>query len=130
MFIIRLLDCAFLFFSNYPCRLALSELHSDLPCEESIFSSEHPFAEENFRFSRGLMASEAFDMLFQRHNNESPSQLPSSNSYQSWTPGASVGRIGIFNQIVTPMDLFLLIHRKQNLLRRARILVIVYIYLN
>ncbi|CAI7650837.1 unnamed protein product [Penicillium glandicola] len=64
MSMISLLDCGFFFFQNYPCRLTHTEIKYDLPCDESLFISEHPFAEPNFRFSRGLTISEAFENLF------------------------------------------------------------------
>ncbi|KAJ5502614.1 transcriptional regulator family: Fungal Specific TF [Penicillium fimorum] len=83
--IISLLDCAFFFFQNYPCRLTYTEMECDLPCEESVFSSEHPFAEPNFCFSRGLVLSEAFENLF----DEAPESHPMS---------------------LTALDMFILIH--------------------
>ncbi|KAK9439710.1 hypothetical protein VB005_07869 [Metarhizium brunneum] len=71
---IRLLDCAFLFFSNYPCKLAFSELEHDLPCENAVFNAKHPFAEENFRFRRGSTTAEAFEELFREQSNPPPAQ--------------------------------------------------------
>ncbi|OQE41749.1 hypothetical protein PENCOP_c004G04807 [Penicillium coprophilum] len=73
--IISLLDCAFFFFQNYPCRLTHTEMECDLPCEESLFCSEHPFAEPNFSFSRGLMVSEAFENLFHEAPESTPMKL-------------------------------------------------------
>lgn len=58
------IDCAFTFFQNFPCRLALAELACDLPCEESIFESQHPFSEPNFLPSRQLTVNDAFEQLF------------------------------------------------------------------
>ncbi|CAI7666410.1 unnamed protein product [Penicillium crustosum] len=73
--IISLLDGAFLFFQNFPCRLTHTEMQCDLPCDESLFSSEHPFAEPNFRFSRGLRVSEAFKNLFDEAPESNPMDL-------------------------------------------------------
>jgi hypothetical protein len=72
---ISLLDCAFFFFQNYPCRLAHTEMECDLPCDESLFVSEHPFAEPNFRFQRDLRLSEAFRNLFDEAPESSPMDL-------------------------------------------------------
>lgn len=83
--IISLLDCAFFFFQNFPCRLTHTEMECDLPCDESLFFSEHPFAEPNFRFSRGLKVSEAFKNLFD--------ETPESNLMD-----------------LTALDMFILIH--------------------
>lgn len=83
--VISLLDCAFYFYQNYPCRLTQLEMNCDLPCEESIFLSEHPFAEPNFRFSRGLTVSEAFGKLL-----DAPQSPP---------------------MCLTIFDMFILIHR-------------------
>ncbi|KGO75953.1 Zinc finger, C2H2 [Penicillium italicum] len=72
---ISLLDCAFLFFQNFPCRLTHTEMDFDLPCDESLFFSDHPFAEPNFRFSRGLRVSEAFEHLFDEAAESNPMDL-------------------------------------------------------
>ncbi|QQK44441.1 Fungal transcriptional regulatory protein, N-terminal [Penicillium digitatum] len=72
---ISLLDCAFLFFQNYPCRLTYTEMECDLPCEEWLFFSEHPFAEPNFRFSRGIRVSEAFEHMFDEAPESNPIDL-------------------------------------------------------
>ncbi|OQD85170.1 hypothetical protein PENSOL_c105G02686 [Penicillium solitum] len=73
--IISLLDGAFFFFQNFPCRLTHTEMQCDLPCDESLFFSEHPFAEPNFRFSRGLKVSEAFKNLFDETPVSNPMDL-------------------------------------------------------
>jgi hypothetical protein len=73
--IISLLDCAFYFYQNYPRRLTLTEMECDLPCAESLFCSDHPFAEPNFRFSRGLQLSEAFENLFKETPESPPMDL-------------------------------------------------------
>jgi hypothetical protein len=59
-----LLDCAFAFFSNFPCRLSVTEMKFDLVCEESFFASSHPFSEPMFKPSRHLTTYEAFKSLF------------------------------------------------------------------
>lgn len=61
---ISLIDSAYLFFQNYPCRLAHCEIDFDLPCEESIFNAANPFSEPEFRVSRGFTFSQAFQSLF------------------------------------------------------------------
>lgn len=72
---ILLLDCAFFFFQNYPCRLSHTEMECDLPCDESLFVSEHPFVEPNFRFQREFRLSEAFRNLFEEAPESSPMDL-------------------------------------------------------
>ncbi|KAJ5335501.1 transcriptional regulator family: Fungal Specific TF [Penicillium brevicompactum] len=59
--VIVLIDSAFNFFQNYPCRLTQLELRCDLPCDETLFSSQHPFSEPNFRFARELTMTKAFE---------------------------------------------------------------------
>ncbi|KAL1983961.1 hypothetical protein VTN96DRAFT_9735 [Rasamsonia emersonii] len=90
--IILLLDCAFSFYQNYPCRLTPSEMECDLPCENAFFNSEHPFAQPNFRFSRETTVYDAFQFLFA----EDQPINQSSN-------GAS-------NVKFTVLDMFILIH--------------------
>lgn len=94
MSIISLLDCAFSFYSNYPCRLTHTEMECDFPCQEAVFDSQHPFVEPNFRFSRGISVSEAFENLFGSPANEDGSQA------------------GVPDRIVdmTVLDMFILIH--------------------
>jgi hypothetical protein len=100
---IRSLDCAFLFYSNYPCRLALSELNVDLPCESSVFNSEHPFAEENFQFSRSGDLASVFEELFSE-------QTPDTQGEEK--PDDSRSRVrSETRKTQTVMDLFLSIHR-------------------
>jgi hypothetical protein len=59
-----LLDCAFSFFKNFPCRLTLAEMKFDLPCDESLFAAHHPFLQPNFQCSRHVTVLEAFRSLF------------------------------------------------------------------
>lgn len=101
MAMIALIDSAFSFFQNYPCRLTHVEMDCDLPCEEIIFNSVHPFSEPNFRFSRNLTVSEAFQSLFE----ECPEDLPN-------PPIISFPQNDIGNPLgFTVFDMFLLIHR-------------------
>ncbi|EAW08803.1 FTFMHR domain-containing protein, partial [Aspergillus clavatus NRRL 1] len=74
MNIISLLDCAFSFYSNYPCRLSHTEMACDFPCQESVFDSHHPFVEPSFQFARDIPISEAFEYLFDNSASEDPSQ--------------------------------------------------------
>ncbi|KAF7114789.1 hypothetical protein CNMCM5793_000328 [Aspergillus hiratsukae] len=94
MSIISLLDCAFSFYSNYPCRLTHTEMECDFPCQEAVFDSQHPFVEPNFRFSRDVSVSEAFENLFDSPANEDGSQA------------------GVPDHIadMTVLDMFILIH--------------------
>ncbi|KAF2152399.1 hypothetical protein K461DRAFT_146169 [Myriangium duriaei CBS 260.36] len=62
--IIHSIDCAFLFFHNYPCKLSFAEMECDLPCDELLFSSQNPFSEPNFTFSRNITLRRSFEMLF------------------------------------------------------------------
>jgi hypothetical protein len=93
--VISLLDCAFFFYQNYPCRLTQSEMQCDLPCDESVFFAEHPFAEPNFRFSRELTITEAFENLLDEPNSQ-PMDL-------------------------TILDMFILIHRMPRAQRPFRL---------
>jgi hypothetical protein len=96
MNIITLFDCALAFFANFPCRLMVSEMRFDLPCEESIYSSSHPFAEPKFTPSRQLTTFDAFQSLF--------GQLKP-------TPVPNQGRKG--NPLgLNPMDMFIVVHSK------------------
>ncbi|KAH1294934.1 hypothetical protein KXV95_006656 [Aspergillus fumigatus] len=74
MNIISLLDCAFSFYSNYPCRISHTEMEWDFPCQEVIFDSQHPFVEPNFRFSRDIPISAGFNNLFETPISEDGSQ--------------------------------------------------------
>ncbi|KAJ5887741.1 hypothetical protein N7495_007782 [Penicillium taxi] len=61
---ISLLDCAFFFYQNYPCRLTYTEMENDLPSEDALFQSPHPFSEPFFRYSRNLTIYDSFQNLF------------------------------------------------------------------
>ncbi|KAJ5298301.1 uncharacterized protein N7443_006421 [Penicillium atrosanguineum] len=93
--IISLLDCAFLFYQNYPCRLTHSEMECELPCEESLFQSPHPLSEPDFRFTRGITLYGAFKTLFD----------PSHVAGQPPDPT---------QMNLTVMDMFILIHGTQS----------------
>jgi hypothetical protein len=95
MNIITLMDCALSFFANFPCRLTVSEMRFDLPCEENLFSSSHPFAEPKFSPSRHLTTYEAFQSLF--------GQLKSTTVPNQGKKGNPLG--------LNPMDMFILVHR-------------------
>jgi hypothetical protein len=94
MNIITLFDCALSFFANFPCRLTVSEMRFDLPCEENLFSSGHPFEEPKFTPSRHLTTYEAFQSLFGQLN---PTTVPNQ--------GKKGNPLGL-----NPMDMFILIH--------------------
>lgn len=66
-----LLDVAFAFFSNFPCRVANTEMKYDLVCEAPIFASIHPFSEPTFKPSRQITAGEAFRSLFSQDKSQS-----------------------------------------------------------
>ncbi|GAM85118.1 hypothetical protein ANO11243_031220 [Dothideomycetidae sp. 11243] len=72
MNIIHSIDCAFLFFHNFPCRMSFAEMECDLPCDELLFSSPTPFAEPGFQLVRGLTLRQGFESLFKT----SPSLKP------------------------------------------------------
>jgi hypothetical protein len=89
---ITVLDCTFSFCANFPCRLTVSERKFDLPSDELLFSSAHPFSEPRFIPSRLFTAFEAFQSLF-----DPPTHLPNQRNI-AFRPNA--------------MDMFILIHRK------------------
>ncbi|KNG87457.1 C2H2 finger domain protein (Zms1) [Aspergillus nomiae NRRL 13137] len=97
--LISLLDCAFSFYSNYPCRLSHNEMECALPCVESVFESAHPFQEPNFELSRDITLSEAFQMLFE----EEESSRASSPSTSGSTVAETLAKLTI-------LDTFMLIH--------------------
>lgn len=92
MVFIILIDCAFSFFQNYPCRLIPTELECDLPCEESFFDAPHPYQEPTFSPKRSLTVVYAFERFFAHETNTNSLQLQD-------------GRL-------TALDMFLLIHRE------------------
>ncbi|KAJ6107370.1 C2H2 finger domain protein [Penicillium sp. IBT 18751x] len=72
----------------------------ELPCEDFIFNSEHPFADPNFRFTRETTISEGFQFLF-----EDDFAQTSSNPYLS---PMSTRKNNLFE--LTMFDMFILIH--------------------
>lgn len=91
---ITLLDCAFLFFANFPMRISFSEMKFELPCEEHLWSSSHPFAEKNFTPNRNVTLFEAFQSLFgQLKGAPVPVQAMKGNPFG-----------------LNPIDMFTLIH--------------------
>ncbi|KAL4917708.1 hypothetical protein BDW62DRAFT_81297 [Aspergillus aurantiobrunneus] len=95
MNIVSTLDCAFLFYQNYPCRLSHTELQWEFPCLDSVWASEHPFAEPNFQVSRGFTIRDAFSGLFEEATQRDlPTSSPSSNPIAN----------------LTVSDMFILIH--------------------
>ncbi|KAH8705616.1 putative C2H2 finger domain protein [Talaromyces proteolyticus] len=92
--IISLLDCAFSFYQNFPCRLTPAEMECDLPCDDSLFNSEHPFAEPNFSFTRETTLYQAFQHLF--------------DDEQSIAKTTNTNSPAIMN--FTVFDMFILIH--------------------
>lgn len=116
-----LLDCAFTFFANFPCRLAVSEMMFDLPCAEPIWGAAHPFMEQNFDRSRHVTAYEAFQSLFK---DQSP--LSGTDNRKR-----SKNRLEPNPLNLNAMDMFILIHRMYSfyscLLSSLTILVL-YVY--
>ncbi|KAI1613525.1 hypothetical protein EDD36DRAFT_199812 [Exophiala viscosa] len=105
---IALLDCAGRIYSNFPCRMTLAEYDTDLPCKEAIFSSRHPFMQDDSIFAPRITISQAFAQLFQGKPKpllSSSMALVRSNSVASETV-PSMDASGDF----TPFDLFILIH--------------------
>lgn len=99
MSIILLLDCAFSFFQNYPCRLSHLEVECDFPCAESLFALEHPYSDRNFQASRGVTILEAFHNLFEEDPKDTMPSTPDSSASGSMAS-------------LTVLDMFILIHGK------------------
>lgn len=104
MCMIRSLDCAFLFYSNYPCRLTLSEMSVDMPCDSSVFNSEHPFADDNFSFSRTGNLTSVFEELFDQRPYEF------TNSHPGESPHSNIQTTQHTRKTQTVIDLFISIH--------------------
>lgn len=100
---ILLLDCAFSFYQNYPCRLLYAEMECEFPCDESVYNSPQPFGEPNFRSTRETSISEAFQSLFEEYPKKELSPFEQNTpvkSYESIRMGLRV------------FDMFTLIHRE------------------
>lgn len=110
--VIALLDCAMRIYSNYPCRITLAELDNDLPCKEAIFSSRHPFMQDESVFASRLTMSQAFALLFDGKSKLSTSTAASVTSLQAdeLEAGPSDGADAAYD--LTIYDLFILIHCK------------------
>lgn len=106
MHYIILVDCAYSFFQNYPCRLIPAELECDFPCEEHIFDSSHPYSEPGFQFSQGTRVDEAFIRLFQE-----PSGKSAMNSQHARPRTNSIA----MDLKLTYLDMFVLIHRTSSI---------------
>lgn len=91
--IISLLDCAFFFYQNYPCRLTHAELECELPCEEALFRSPHPFQDPKFRFSREITIYQAFQHMFESTTQDGSGASPPSSKMD-----------------LTVLDMFIVIH--------------------
>lgn len=113
MYMIRLLDFAFFFYSNYPCILTFAELQTDLPCDSSVFECEHPFAQEEFCFSRNTTANDAMQLLFQP-SDPVPGAHPLKTRMTSSLLLKQAGKIR--SRIITLQDLYLLAHSKLDFL--------------
>jgi len=108
--VIALLDCAMRIYSNYPCRMTLAELENDLPCKETIFSSRHPFMQDDSIFAPRITVSEAFSLLFQRKSKLAVSST-STASDQSGNQEDLVDSEDASTKCdLTVFDLFILIH--------------------
>ncbi|RAH42860.1 fungal specific transcription factor domain-containing protein [Aspergillus brunneoviolaceus CBS 621.78] len=99
--IISLLDCAFCFFQNYPCRLSHVEMDCDFPCQEALFNLEHPYTDIGFHYSRGFTIKEAFQSLFDGSN--------APNMSFPLSPDSSTNPSGILPNM-NILDMFILIH--------------------
>ncbi|OAL34557.1 hypothetical protein AYO20_06187 [Fonsecaea nubica] len=107
--VIALLDCAMRIYSNYPCRITLGELDNDLPCKEAIFSSRHPFMQDDSIFAPRLTMSQAFALLFdgkaRTSDSAKESMLDAGESENGTTLEETEGNCNL-----TIFDLFILIH--------------------
>jgi hypothetical protein len=107
--VIALLDCAMRMYSNYPCRITLAELDNDLPCKEAIFSSRHPFMQDESVFAPRLTTSQAFALLFDGKSKLANSATASVHSLQENGSEADPQSEDA-NCDLTIFDLFILIH--------------------
>ncbi|ETI26659.1 hypothetical protein G647_10319 [Cladophialophora carrionii CBS 160.54] len=108
---IALLDCAMRIYSNYPCRITLAELDNDLPCKEAIFSSRHPFMQDESIFAPRLTMPQCFALLFDGKAKLPNSTAPSVLSSQADASEAEAPLEGADTSCdLTIFDLFILIH--------------------
>jgi len=98
-------------YSNYPCRLTLAELDCDLPCKADIFSSRHPFMQDESVFAPRLTISRAFALLFE--GKVKKAEAEASTSVASIRPNATdvaAQPVDLFSDgDLTVFDLFILI---------------------
>lgn len=80
-------------------------MECEFPCDESIFSSAHPFAEPNFRFTRDITISEAFQSLFEEY--------PKQESSEGYFPDSAYESTRMSLRV---FDMWILIHSKSSLL--------------
>ena len=106
MAFVCLLDCAFCFFQNQPCRLVPTELNCGLPCDESVFSTEIPTQKVQFQRTRDITIYSAFRRLFddQQPVPQTPYTAPRSHPKVASPEPFS-------QQSVTALDMFILGHR-------------------
>ncbi|OJJ43912.1 hypothetical protein ASPZODRAFT_135951 [Penicilliopsis zonata CBS 506.65] len=103
--VISLVDCSFSLFRNYPCRLIHTEMNCDLPCEEHLFRSPHPFSDRKFKLSRNITISEAFQNLFEKYPKREPPDGLSYSLSQSPRPAPDINPLQL-----TVFDMFVMIH--------------------
>lgn len=102
MNIIVLLDCAFSFYQNYPCRLAHTEIACDMPSIQSLFFCQHPFADPNFHVTRDQpTVYEAFQCLFTGSSGADGVATSATNSQDTVRMASR-----------TVFDMFILVHRE------------------
>jgi hypothetical protein len=80
-------------------------MECEFPCDESIFNSAHPFAEPNFRFTRDITISEAFQSLFEEY--------PKQESSEGYFPVSAYESTRMSLRV---FDMWILIHSKSSLL--------------
>lgn len=102
MAIISLLDCAFVFYQNYPCRLSHTEMEADFPSAEAVFASDHPFQEPKFLLTREFNISDTFQNLFHEHGTQASSPTDPSASSTNMLAGLTV------------LDMFMIIHSESH----------------
>ena len=115
---ILLLDCAMRIYSNYPCQITIAELDNDLPCKEAIFSSQHPFMQDESIFASRLTISKAFALLFDGKSkppSSSAASVQSAQADESRAPSEAADS----DHDLTMFDLFILIHREHMHLSRG-----------
>jgi hypothetical protein len=89
-------------------------MECDLPCDESLYSANHPFAQPNFRFSREITVYEAFQFLFSEDHPMTSSD-PSHPQAPTNDPHFTV------------LDMFILIHLLYAFINSHMTLLIPYI---